>query len=99
MWIDHVRKGHEDLAEHYEELVALIKVKVASELRDELHDMQQLIEQSNGVWQSVHDGLTLEGNFLNPWEKVRCFTAFLEPNDERIQDFLFDPGIQISLFL
>lgn len=42
--VDHVCEDHEDLAKHYKEFIVLVKVEVASELRDELDDMEQLIE-------------------------------------------------------
>lgn len=97
--VEHVGEDHEDFAEHYEEFVGLVEVEVASELGDVLEDMEQLIQQSNRVGQSIHDILALEGYFFYLFEEVWSFTAFLEPDDERIQDLLFDPGIQILLLL
>lgn len=58
--VEQVGEGHEYFAEHYEVLVGLVEVEVSSELGDVLDDVQQLIQQSKGVGQSIHDILALE---------------------------------------
>ena len=48
----------------------MIEVEVASELGDVLDDMEQLIQQSNRVGQSIHDILALEGYVFYLFEEV-----------------------------